>query len=121
VSVGDIWDASANLSRDANLGKDDHIIAKCILDWVKDIDGKKMGQITCVIGEIDHEADNVEEDSQNSNTLLVDINAGQILKGDQIGSTKIFSTKNAPDRPTTTIEYKYHCEGQTISRASTQP
>jgi hypothetical protein len=107
VAVGDTWDASAKLTRHADLGPQDQLTAICRLDWVKQIDGKKMAQISCSEGTILVEEGNVEEDVQCNTTLLVDMAANQILNCVQKGTGKWISPGGDSDKTTGGSDFSY--------------
>ena len=88
VAVGDTWDNSAKAGRHAGLGPNDRMASVCRLDWVKTVGGKQMAQISNSVAIIYHEDGNVEEDTSYTATVLVDVAAGMIVKGDEKGSSK---------------------------------
>jgi len=100
-------------AKHAELGKTDKLLAQCRLDWVKEINGKKMAQITCVSGTVRHEENDVEEDVQSTSVCVVDIAAGQIVNADQSGTSHEFTPKDAAAQVDVTGEFKFHGEGQT--------
>ncbi len=110
VAVGDMWDNSAKLSRHAELGPKDQLLSECRLDWVKTIDGKRMAQISNSVATIYHEDGNVEEDTGYTTTILVDIAAGVIVKGDEKGSSKYITTAKEPTQVTGGTEFTFHSE-----------
>ncbi|MGA2583817.1 MAG: hypothetical protein ABSG31_11110 [Tepidisphaeraceae bacterium] len=121
VAVGDSWDISDKLSKHSELGKNDQLLAQCKLDWVKEIDGKLMGQMTCNCGLIRHEDGDVEEDIESTSTMLVDMKAGEIVKCDQTGGSKLSTPVISPTQITGTTEFTFHGEGQSVRASATQP
>ncbi len=87
VAVGDVWDATAKMQPHSGLGPNDHMLAECRLDSVKNENGRQMAQITCSCGEIFQEDGNVEEDVQWTAVMLTDIGTGQIISSDLKGSS----------------------------------
>jgi len=121
VAVGDSWDASDKVSKHADLKTGDKLLAQCKLDWVKETDGKKMGQITCVCATVRHGAGDIEQDMLSTTTCLVDMTAGQIVKADQTGTSHDFSPKDSTDPVEVKGEFRFHGEANGIQRATTQP
>jgi hypothetical protein len=107
VAVGDTWDVSAKLTKHADLGPKDQLAAICRLDWVKEIGGKKMAQISCSEGTILVEEGNIEEDVQCNTTLLVDMSADQIVNCMQKGSGKWISPSGDTDKTTGGSDFTY--------------
>jgi hypothetical protein len=91
IAVGEVWDVSAKMSRHADLGAADQLLAQCRLDSVDVVDGRQMANVSCSCGEIFQEDGNVEEDVQWSGTMQVDIGTGQIVYSDSKG-TSAYST-----------------------------
>jgi hypothetical protein len=110
VAVGDTWDATEKTARHWGLGPEDKSSCQCRLDWVKTIGGKRIAQISCSMGLIQHEAKNVEEDSGWSSTCLVDIAAGMIIKSDASGTSKFITPASEPTQVSGGTEFSFHSE-----------
>lgn len=110
VAVGDTWDNSAKVARHAELGPKDQLLSECRLDWVKMIDGKQMARISNSVAAIYHEDGNVEEDTGYTTTILVDVAAGVIVKGDEKGSSKYTTPAKEPTQVTGGTEFTFHSE-----------
>ncbi len=110
VAVGDVWDNSAKMAKDAMLGPKDQIKSVCRLDWVKVIDGKKMAQISNSQAIIYYEDGNVEEDVESSTTSLVDLAAQMIVRCDQKGSSKYKTPATEPTQVVGGTEFLFHAE-----------
>jgi hypothetical protein len=110
VAVGDVWDVSDKLSKHSDLGPDDKLLAKCRLDWVRQINGKQFAQISCSCGTIRFEDDNVEDDIESSMKLLVDMAAGAIVSGDQTGVIRFASPKSDATQRYGINEFTFHGE-----------
>ena len=92
VSVGDTWDATAKARKHAELLPGDQFTAQVRLDWVKKIDGKMYASMTCASAVIRHNEDKSEDDQVFTSTFIVDVAAGQIVKGTQDGKQTSFTT-----------------------------
>jgi hypothetical protein len=110
VAVGDSWEVSDKLSKHSDLSSGDKLLAHCRLDWVKNINGKKMAQLTCVCGIIRYEEQGVEEDDEYTSEMLVDIAAGQILKADNNGTVKYSTAAGESSQISGGGEFTGHCE-----------
>jgi hypothetical protein len=120
VAVGDSWDVSAKYAKHAELGPGDQALTKCHLDWVKDVNGKQMAQITASCGIIRVGDANVEADDASSCTLLVDMAASQIVKSDVKGTVTYSNPKTEATQRSGKTDYTFHCEAHTVG-ATTQP
>ena len=96
VAVGDVWDASDLQAKHSGLGPNDALIAKCRLDSVKDVNGKKIGQITCNGAIVRRMEPGNEEDIEQTMTLQVDMAASQIIGADAKSTSKYVSQPNQP-------------------------
>jgi hypothetical protein len=110
VAVGDTWDNTAKAARHAELGPNDRMASVCRLDWVKTIGGKQMAQISNSVAIIYHEDGNVEEDTSYTATLLVDVAAGMIVKGDEKGSSKYTTPATESTQVGGGTEFTFHSE-----------
>jgi len=110
VAVGDSWEVSDKLSKHSDLSAGDKLLAHCRLDWVKDINGKQMAQLTCVCGIIRYEEQGVEEDDEYTSVMLVDMAAGQILKADNKGTVKYSTAAGESTQTSGGGEFSGHCE-----------
>jgi hypothetical protein len=108
VAVGDVWDNSAKFSRDIGITPPDRVLSKCRLDWVKTVGGRQMAQISNSVGVVYHEDGNVEEDMGYSGTVLVDVAAGMIVKGDASGSSKYLTPPTEATQVTGGVEFSFH-------------
>jgi hypothetical protein len=107
VAVGEVWDASAKISKHADLGPGDQLMAQCRLDGVNTIDGRQIANISCNCGEIFQEEGNVEEDVQWSSQMQVDIAAGQIIYSDSKGTSTYSTPASEPTRVTGDTNFHY--------------
>jgi len=110
VAVGDTWDNTAKAARHALLGPNDRMASMCRLDWVKTIGSKPMAQISNSVAIIYHENGNVEEDTSYTATVLVDVAAGMIVKGDENGSSKYTTPPTETTQVSGGTEFTFHCE-----------
>jgi hypothetical protein len=100
VAVGDVWDASANLARHAELGPSDQLMAQCKLDSVTTTHGEQLAQITCSCGTIFQEDNGVEEDVQWTATLTANLSTGQIISSKLEGSSTYSTPPSEPTQVT---------------------
>jgi hypothetical protein len=105
VTVGQTWDVSEKLLKHTDHNDGDQLAAVCKLDWVKQIDGKQMAQISCSSATIYHEDGGVEQDVTSSSTLLVDVAAGQIVMADQYGTSKQTTTTNGSSHVSDSLDF----------------
>jgi hypothetical protein len=110
VAVGDTWDNTAKAARHAELGPNDRMASVCRLDWVKTIGGKQMAQISNSVAIIYHEDGNVEEDTGYTATVLVDVAAGMIVKGDEKGSSKYATPATEATQVSGGTQFTFQCE-----------
>jgi hypothetical protein len=110
VSVGDTWDNTAKAARHAQLGPNDRMASVCRLDWVKTIGGKPMAQISNSVAIIYHEDGNVEEDTSYTTTVLVDMAAGMIVKGQEKGSSKYTTPATEATQVSGGTDFTFQCE-----------
>ncbi|MGD0140605.1 MAG: hypothetical protein ABSD28_17190 [Tepidisphaeraceae bacterium] len=110
VAVGDTWDNTAKAARHAELGPNDRMASVCRLDWVKTIGGKQMAQISNSVAIIYHEDNNVEEDTSYTTTVLVDVAAGMIVKGDEKGSSKYTTPATEATQVSGGTQFTFQCE-----------
>jgi hypothetical protein len=126
VAVGDTWDMSAKLAKAMGLGPKDHLTATSKLDWVKEIGGKQIAQISCnevITYHIDAGPNGlVAQDTvdTSSDTMLVDIAAGMIVKDDSKDVTKTQGPGNSPPMFVDVNEAVFHAEVKP-DLATTQP
>ena len=110
VAIGEMWDASAKVTKHSELAPGDQLLCRCRLDWVKTIGSKQMAQISCSQANIYHEDGNVELDEEITSTLLVDVAAGMIVKSDQKGSGKYSTNPKEKTQVGGGMEFTFHCE-----------
>ncbi|MGD0767035.1 MAG: hypothetical protein ABSB42_02310 [Tepidisphaeraceae bacterium] len=110
VAVGETWDNTAKAGRHAELGPNDRMASVCRLDWIKTIDGKQMAQISNSVAIIYHEDGNVEEDTSYTATVLVDVAAGMIVKGDEKGSSKYTTPATEATQVSGGTEFTFQCQ-----------
>jgi hypothetical protein len=112
VAVGDSWEVSEKLSKHSDLSTGDKLLAHCRLDWVKNINGKQMAQLTCACGIIRYpdQDQGVEEDDEYTSVMLVDVAAGQILKADNKGTVKYSTAAGESSQVSGGGEFSGHCE-----------
>jgi hypothetical protein len=122
ITVGQTWDVSQKLLKHTDHNDGDQLAAVCRLDWVKQIDGKEMAQISCSSATIYHQDGGVEQDVTSSSILLVDVAAGQIVQADQSGSSKQMTTANGSTHVSDTLDFWFKSRiVPTAAAASTQP
>jgi hypothetical protein len=121
VAAGDVWDNSAKIARHTPVGPTDHLASSCRLDWVKNIDGKQMAQISNSVAIVFHEPGHVEEDVAYSVTLLVDVAAGMIVKFEEKGSSKYLTPASEATQVTGGTEFLYRGHVPGAAGAATQP
>jgi hypothetical protein len=119
VAVGDSWDVSAKVSKHAELQATDQLLAQCKLDWVKEIKGKKMAQITCSCGIIRHQPGNVEAAIESTSVMQVDMAASQIVKSEQKGTIKYATPKDEAVQVNGTTDFSF--TGEIKSTPATVP
>jgi hypothetical protein len=105
VKVGQTWDVSQKLLKHTDHNDGDQMAAVCRLDWVKQIGGRLVGQISCSSATIYHAEGGVEEDVTSSSTLLVDMAKGQITEADQSGKSLQITTSGGSTRTTDTLDF----------------
>jgi len=124
VTVGDSWEVSEKLARHSDLNPGDKLLAHVRLDWVKQIDGKQMAQLTCVCGIIRYQEQNVEEDDEYTSVMLVEIAAGQIVRADSTGTVKYLTPAGEAMQVSGGGDFSGHCAVLSTSPpsgATTQP
>lgn len=127
VAVGDTWDNSAKLAKTMGLGPKDHITASSKLDWVKEIGGRQIAQISAsdvVTYHNDAGPDGLAA-SDNTDTvtemMLVDIAAGMIVQDDSKDVPKMQSPANSPGKFVDENVAVFHSEVVPEAGAATQP
>jgi hypothetical protein len=110
IAVGQTFDCSDKVSKHSGLGADDKLMAIGRLDWVKEINGKQMAQISVSVATVYHETGHIEEDVVSSLTLLVDVAAGMIVKSDQTGSSKYTTAPGEATQLTGGTEFTFHAD-----------
>ena len=108
VFVGESWDPSDKVAKHAGLEKGDTCKVDCRLDWVKELDGRKMAQITGSAEIVQHESGRVEQATDEQITLLVDLTEGMIVKCDETAKVKYTTPADEPVRETGTSQTTYH-------------
>lgn len=88
---------------------------------MKTIDGKQMAQITNVVAIVSQEDGDVEEDIGWTDTILVDVAAGMIVKLDQDGSSKYVTAPNAATQVTGGTKFTCHVDVVPAAAPATQP
>ena len=108
VAVGESWDVSDKVAKHASLEKGDTCKVECRLDWVKEIDGRKLAQITGTSKFVQHLSGRVEQASDEQITLLVDVAEGMIIKCDETVKVKYSTPADEAVRETGTSLTTYH-------------
>lgn len=117
VAVGDAWDVSVKLSKHSELGPEDKLLAKCRLDWVREINGKQFAQITCNCATVRFEDNNIEDDIESGMKLVVDMSSCAIVTGDQTGVIRFHSPKSGNNQKYGVNEFTFH--GEVVGAAPT--
>jgi hypothetical protein len=129
VAVGDTWDNSAKMAKGMGLGPSDHVSATTKLDWVKTINGKQIAEISTTVVTTTHvdagPNGRMATDTVDTQTgvMLVDIEAGMIVKGDCKDVTKTKSPPSSPVKLVEEIDTEFHSEviPDPAAGAATQP
>lgn len=122
VAIGQTWDVSPNTKQHSGLGPKDKSEGKCRLDWVKTINGKQYAHVSCSTATIQEEEGNVEEITECTGTMLVDLAAGMIVEADQTGKSTYTTDPHAATQVTggTEFTYRMRTDGAPAA-ASTRP
>ena len=114
VAVGDTWDVSQSERKTQGIGPKDKIIAKCRLDDVKVVDGRKMAEISCSMASIVTQEDKTELETELSFKFLIDAAQGLIVKLDGSGRTRYTSPKDEPVQMNGSTDLKFHATSRLI-------